>query len=80
MNAGAIVAGPKPVDSPSLADDQPEFQTLAAELWGSCTGEHAFGKGKVYANQNAATELSPNRDQATAGIKIIGKNMIPEAR
>jgi hypothetical protein len=33
VKAGAAVAGPKPVDSPSLADDQAEFGAIAAELW-----------------------------------------------
>ena len=43
VNAGAVVVGPKPIDSPSLSDDQAEFQTIADQLWGSGTG-----KGKVY--------------------------------
>jgi hypothetical protein len=33
VKAGAAVAGPKPTDSPSLADDQAEFGAIAAELW-----------------------------------------------
>ena len=44
VNAGAAVAGPKPIDSPSLSDDQAEFKTIADQLWGSYAG-----KGKVFA-------------------------------
>ncbi len=33
VKAGAAVAGPKPVESPSLADDQAEFLAIADELW-----------------------------------------------
>ena len=33
VKQGAVVAGPKPVASPSLADSTPEFQRLANELW-----------------------------------------------
>jgi hypothetical protein len=33
VKAGAAVAGPKPTESPSLADDQAEFGAIAAELW-----------------------------------------------
>ena len=33
VKQGAVVAGPKPVASPSLADKAPEFQRLADELW-----------------------------------------------
>jgi hypothetical protein len=58
VNAGAMVAGPKPIDSPSLSDDQAEFQAIAGQLWGSETGEHAFGKGKVYAGQTLAQALA----------------------
>jgi len=58
VNAGAAVVGPKPVESPSLSDDQAEFRTIADQLWGSGTGEHAAGKGKVYAGQTVAEALA----------------------
>ena len=48
VQAGAAVAGPKPTDTPSLSDSDAEFHTIADQLWGSGTGEHAFGKGLVY--------------------------------
>ncbi len=53
VNAGAIVVGPKPVDSPSLADDQAEFQTIADQLWGT-----GMDKAKVNASQTIAQALS----------------------
>ncbi len=49
---GAAVAGPKPTDDPSLADDQAEFQKLNDELFGDGTGVHKVGKGTVYAGQS----------------------------
>ncbi len=51
---GAVVAGPKPTDDPSLADDQTEFRKLNDELFGDGTGEHKVGKGTVYAGQSLA--------------------------
>jgi hypothetical protein len=51
---GAVVAGPKPIDDPSLADDQAEFQKLNDELFGDGTGVHHVGKGTVYAGQAIA--------------------------
>jgi len=51
---GAVVAGPKPTDDPSLADDQAEFRKLNDELFGDGTGEHKVGKGTVYAGQSLA--------------------------
>src|SRR5450756_285595 len=58
VNAGAAVAGPKPLDSPSLSDDQAEFSIIADELWGPGSGERSAGKGKVYANLTVAQALA----------------------
>ncbi len=52
---GAIVVGPKPLESPSL-ENYPacdaEVRKIAEEVWGNCNGrsvkEHHFGKGKVF--------------------------------
>ncbi len=60
VNSGAVVVGPKPIDSPSQADDQAEFQTIAGHLWGPGTG-----KGKVYGSSTigealAALKVSPD--------------------
>ena len=54
VKQGAIVAGPKPTDDPSLADDQAEFDKLSDELFGDGTGDAHVGKGKVYAGQSLA--------------------------
>ena len=57
VEQGAVVAGAKPVDDPSLADDQAEFTRLNDELFGDGSGVHSVGKGKVYAGQNAEAVL-----------------------
>jgi hypothetical protein len=64
---GAIVAGPKPTDDPSQADDQAEFKTLNSELFGEGSGVHSVGKGKVYAGQSlgdvfTALNVAPDFD------------------
>ncbi len=53
VNDGAIVVGPKPIDSPSLSDDQAEFKTIADQLWGP-----GAGKGKVYGSESIAQVLT----------------------
>ena len=50
--SGAVVAGPKPMDDPSLADDQGEFARLSTLLFGDGSGVHKVGKGTVYAGGN----------------------------
>ena len=57
VQAGAVVAGPKPTDTPSLSDDPKEFQSIADQLWGSGGGNTA-GKGKVYGDQKLADVLA----------------------
>ncbi len=57
VEEGAVVAGPKPTDDPSLADDQAEFARLSEELFGDGTGTHSVGKGRVYAGQKLSDVL-----------------------
>ena len=51
VSAGAAVVGPKPIDSPSQADDQAEFKTIADQLWGA-------GKGKVFGSGTIADAMT----------------------
>ena len=57
VSQGAIVAGNKPVGSPSLADNQAEFHAIVEQLWGSENAAgprvQSFGKGKVYSGRTA---------------------------
>ena len=57
VQAGAIVAGPKPTDTPSLSDDAKEFQSITNQLWGSGNG-NSVGKGRVYGEKNLGEVLS----------------------
>ncbi len=57
VEQGAVVAGAKPTDTPSLADDQAEFSKLNDELFGDGSGVQTVGKGKVYAGKNAEFAL-----------------------
>jgi len=58
VTAGAVVVGPKPIDSPSQADDQAEFKRIADQLWGPGTG-----KGKVYGSGTIGEALGALRTQ-----------------
>ena len=70
---GAIVAGPKPTDDPSQADDQQEFARLSNDLFGNGSGVHPVGKGVVYAGQSLreifdALHLAPDFDASPHAI------------
>ena len=52
VQEGAVVAGPKPTDDPSLADNQAEFEKLSSLLFGDGSGTHNVGKGTVYAGSS----------------------------
>ena len=69
---GAVVAGPKPTDDPSLADDQAEFEKLSSQLFGDGSGVHKVGNGTVYAGQSlsqvfSALNVKPDFDYSKKG-------------
>jgi hypothetical protein len=62
---GAVVAGAKPADDPSLADDAAEFKRLNQDLFGDGMGTHTLGKGRVYAGlkvEDAVQAMNVPRD------------------
>ena len=79
VNAGAVVVGPKPEDSPSLADDQAESHKIADQLWGP-----GIGKGKVYGGQSlgevlAALQVKPDfeftRPRQDANLMFVHRRL-----
>ena len=52
VQEGAVVAGTKPTDDPSLSDDSNEFAKLSSLLFGDGSGVHKVGQGTVYAGTN----------------------------
>ena len=58
VGAGAVVAGAKPVGSPSLSDDPAEFRSIAEELWGAEGHGLAYGKSRVQGDRTLAQALS----------------------
>ena len=66
VSQGAILVGNQPSDSPSLADNQTDFRSLADRLWGRESAAlqhvHPYGKGRVYSGMSA--------DQVLAALKV----------
>jgi hypothetical protein len=62
VSQGAVVVGDRPTDSPSLADDEAEFQRITDQLWGRKAapnhGMVRMGKGSVYAGASANDVLA----------------------
>ena len=53
VRAGAVVAGPKPLSTPSLSDDEAEFRRLADALWGSGTASGGAGPARAPSRRKA---------------------------
>jgi alpha-L-rhamnosidase/Glycosyl hydrolases family 2, sugar binding domain len=51
VRAGAVVIGPRPIQTPSLADDENEFRSITGELWGSSTSQTGLNHGRVISDQ-----------------------------
>ena len=58
---GVSVAGQKPFNDPSLADDHAEFDHLNQLLFADGTGVHNVGKGHVFAGQTVQQALTALR-------------------
>ena len=61
VNAGAILVGARPLRSPRLMDNASEFKTLVDQLWGTGTGLHTVGRGRVYADSSVADALTAEK-------------------
>jgi hypothetical protein len=59
---GAVMVGSRPLDSPSLSDDEKQFQAVADELWGKNASQgravRKIGKGRVYSGMSANEVLA----------------------
>jgi len=54
---GATVIGKRPVDTPSLTDDEAAFHALVEELWGSTEENRTVGKGRILQQGSVAEAL-----------------------
>jgi hypothetical protein len=84
VSAGAIVSGLKPINTPSLSDDQNEFRSIADQLWANENGVNTVGRGKVYADQTLAEvlktlEIVPDfeytRPQETSNLLFVHRKI-----
>ena len=55
VSGGAVIIGDKPQDTPSLADSEAEFRSIANALWGSGRGEKRYGRGRVFSYTSLRT-------------------------
>jgi alpha-L-rhamnosidase/Glycosyl hydrolases family 2, sugar binding domain len=59
--AGAVVAGPKPLASPSLMSDGTAVRAIADAMWPDGSAPRAVGKGRVYRTTDVAAVLRSER-------------------
>jgi hypothetical protein len=57
VKQGAIVVGKRPLSSPSLADDNTRFQSLADALFAE-DNEHVYGKGRVFSSGSLSSAFT----------------------
>ena len=84
VNLGAIVVGEKPEATPSLADDQEEFNTIVNELWANEKGENVMGKGKIYGGQtikevlmilNIASDFTYTKSRENTNLMFVHREL-----
>jgi len=81
---GGVVAGAKPTDDPSLADDQVEFEKLAEVLFGDGSGVHRVGKGTVYTGLslegvfgalNVKPDFAYSKDSKDSDVQFVHRKL-----
>jgi len=79
VHAGAVVVGPKPIDSPSLSDDQNEFKTIVDQLWGGTTGKgKVFGTGTIgdaLASLKVAADFQYTKPQQETELAFVHRKL-----
>ena len=59
--AGAVVAGPKPLASPSLTSDSKAVRAIADAMWPNSPAPRAVGRGRVFRTTDVAAVLRTER-------------------
>ena len=78
VNAGAVVVGPKPIESPSLSDDAAEFKTIADQLWGGTTGKGKVLTGSIadaLASLKVAADFEYTKPQADTELAFVHRKL-----
>jgi hypothetical protein len=76
VNAGATVAGPKPSDSPSLSDDQAEFQRIADQLWGASGGVKTAKIAEALAARKIAPDFEYTKPQNDTAVLFVHRKLV----
>ncbi|MGO8757924.1 MAG: glycosyl hydrolase [Terracidiphilus sp.] len=69
VEQGAVLAGNRPVDSPSLADDEQEFARIADRLWGQPAGDKFWGR-------RIADQLRGRKDATGSAVRKVGQGLV----
>jgi hypothetical protein len=79
ITAGATVVGPKPIDSPSLHDDQAEFKSIADQLWSGRTGKgKIIGAGTIadaLTTLKVAADFEYNKPQSDTELAFVHRKL-----
>jgi hypothetical protein len=71
--------GFKPIDSPSQADDQAEFKTIADQLWGAGAGKgKVFGSGTIadaMASLKVTADFEHSKPQADTELAFVHRKL-----
>lgn len=75
--SGATVVGAKPIDTPSLADDQNEFNTIVAEIWsGTGTGKVDARKlGNVLNSLQVEPDFEYSKPQPDSEVLFVHRKL-----
>ena len=77
IKAGATITGVKPESTPSLADDQKEFQRIVNEIWGTGNSKVFTNKplNEVLAALNITPDFTYNKSQENTKLLYVHRKL-----
>jgi len=77
VKAGATVTGIKPESTPSLSDDQKEFDSLVTQVWGRANAKVFTGKplSEVLAVSDIAPDFTYNKSQSNTKLLYVHRKL-----
>lgn len=75
VSAGALVAGPKPLTTPSLADDEAEFRRIADELWDSGKVDSRRTPGEALAAAGVEPDFTYSKPKPDTELMFVHRSL-----
>jgi hypothetical protein len=75
VNAGAKVSGPKPINTPSLNDDEVEFRQIANRLWDEGKINAKLSMAEVLNDLHIEPDFNNSKDNSEGSLRFVHRSL-----